>query len=423
MHSFNRTFNTSIYKSKRNKGYIFFLYAISPFLTLLIAIKNYKASWAKDVVWLFVAFYGYTMVISVETMDANRYRDWFLQLVQSDMTFAHFIDLLYSQTTNYVDILQPVISFLVSRITSDYHILFLVFGFVFGYFYSRNIWYLIDKSGYPLKRESILLIIVFACIIGFWDINGFRMWTATHIFFYGTIRYLCEKKKKGLIIAVTSIFVHFSFIFSVLILVIFVIIKEKVHIYFWMFIITFFVAEIDLELIRKTLFNFAPDFLNDRITNYTSEDKIESLKETYHQLSWHAQYYAKVLKWVIFTFIIVLYFKGLKFIKANKILNSLYSFSLLFLAFANIVSFLPSGIRFVSVAILFALSTIFFYTQFGPKEQYIRKISPLAIIALLFYCVVKLRIGFNTIGVITILGNPLLSILMDIDIALIEFIK
>jgi hypothetical protein len=407
----------------RNRIYIILIYILSPLLALLVAIKNYKSTWAKNIVWLFVAFYGYTMVISNEGIDANGYRDSFLQMAQSELTFEDFISQLYNENSSYVDIAQPLISYVVSIFTTNFKVLFLVYGLIFGFFYSRNIWYIIEKAGPKIRKETILFIFVFAFIIGFWQINGFRMWTAAHIFFYGAVQYIFDKKKKGFLIAALSIFVHFSFTLPVLLLILYTLVRNRTHLYFFTFIATFFISEINYGFVSEILANIIPDIFLGKVSGYTNEEYASQLKMTIQNTSWHAKYYSIALKWVIVTFLCIMYFRGLNYLKSYKALHALYSFTLLFLAVSNILSLMPSGGRFTTVANLFAITTIFIFLQnirSGPLFNNVLKIS---IVPLLFYCVVALRLGFDTIGTVTLLGNPIISLFIDTDIALIDVIK
>lgn len=418
--SFNRR---SSDLEKKNTFYILCLFAISPVLSLLVGIRNYKASWSKNAVWLFVAFYGYTMVISNEGMDASFYRDDFLRMAKLELGIVNLNHLLYNEEKSYVDIVQPFISFIVSRFTSDHRILFLVFGIVFGYFYSRNIWYILGKAGPGIKKENFPFIITFALIVGFWQINGFRMWTAAHIFFFGAIRFLEEGKKRNFLIAGFSMLVHFSFVLPIAILSIHTLFKYRVHLYFWLFFATFFISEINLTLVNNLLTNIVPDILINRVQGYTNEEYAENITQSLQQNSWHAIFYGKALRWVIISFISIIYFRSLRLLKNDSHLFSLYCFTLLFLAVANLLSLVPSGGRFNIIASMFAVTAIIFCIQKAPKENFILRLVPLGIPALILYCIVALRTGFDTIGVTTILGNPLIAIFTVVEIALIEFIK
>ena len=124
------------------------LFFINPFSATIIAFVNYRSAFAKNILWLFVVYYGFTIVISDEGMDANRYRNNFIALTSNKISAKDFVDLLYQEETEYVDVAQPLITFFVSRLTKDPRILFAVFGLVFGYFYSRNIWFLLERAGH-----------------------------------------------------------------------------------------------------------------------------------------------------------------------------------------------------------------------------------------------------------------------------------
>jgi hypothetical protein len=63
------------------------------------------------------------------------------------------------------------------------------------YFYSRNIWLLINSSVGIIKQFSIVLIITLALIMPFWTIVGFRFNTAFHIFLFGLLNYYIHNKK------------------------------------------------------------------------------------------------------------------------------------------------------------------------------------------------------------------------------------
>ncbi len=134
----------------------------------------------------------------------------------------------YSDSSGYVDILQPMVTYLVSRFTDNPTILFTIFGLIFGYFYSRNIWYVLGKIHGGITLVLFVFVLTFALINPIWNINGFRMWTAAQIFLYGTLPYLLEGKSKGLIWAAVSVFVHFSFLLPLTVLVLFFFSKNKI---------------------------------------------------------------------------------------------------------------------------------------------------------------------------------------------------
>jgi len=408
---------------KKNNRIFFLLFIIQPFLSLVLAIRHYRLSSSRNIVWIFVAFTGLTFVISNSGIDANRQRETLVAIHNSEITFSRLTDLLYDEDSGYVDIAQPIIIFLVSRVTDNYQVLFAIYGLIFGYFYSRNIWYLIDRSGSFIKKSSLLVIITYVLIIGFWNLNGFRMYTAAHIFVFGTMQYLFEKRIRGVFIAASSILFHFSYIFPVTILFLFIVIRTRVSILFWFFIISFFISELDLKIVRDTLIDILPPIFHPKVVSYTNEGYAESRLEMINQMRWYAKFYERALIWSITGFLIIFYFKAIQYIKRIPGLYALYGFTLLFLGMANIFSTIPSMSRFILVASLFAMAFILLTLQNGPKSQVLRIYSPIAGAGFTYFSIMSLRIGFDMIGIMALIGNPVFALFYNIDFALIQLFK
>lgn len=387
------------------------LFIIHPVTAVITAFANYRSSFAKNIVWLFVAFYGFTMVISDEGMDANRYRDDFLSLSKTEVTAKSFVGMLYQEDSQYVDIAQPLISLLVSRITNDPRILFAVFGLIFGYFYSRNIWFLLDRSGKGVKGSSIIYLLVFAIVVGFWSISGFRMWTAAHIFFFGAVKYFFEDNKTGILISATSVLFHFSFMLPVSLLLIYILIPKKIPILYWFFIASSLISEIDIGLINNTLTGILPGVFHHHIQGYTNLEYVEGVASELQTRNWRFLLYAKSIKWVTILFMSVIYFNGRRFLLENRNLKLLFCFALFLMASINLVSNIPSVGRFYLVAYLFAYALIYIYLQLAPDFK-LKDFSLLVSFPLLlFYCVGMIQVSFLTIGLLTLLGNPINAIL------------
>jgi hypothetical protein len=411
---------------KNNKNSII-LFLIWPFFALTFAIRNYKSEWAKNIVWLFVIFHGYTLTVHSETaegsIDANRYKLQLSEMAGQEMSFNNFTALLYSDDTEYLDIFQPILIFLISRFTTNHHILFAIFGLIFGFFYSRNLWYLIGRAGPQIKSVNIPIILTFAFIVGFWEINGFRFWTATLVFFYGVFPFLFEGKKKYLLFSVLSIFIHFSYLFPVLIFLIYLALGKRTNFFFVLFFASMFLKELNLSVIGDYLSNNLPEIFLPRVKGYTNEEYAKEIADTYLTANWYAVIYKDILKWVIVGFMTVIFFKGRKYINRNKNFESIFSFTLFLYAISNTFSLIPSGGRFLYLANLFAFAFILLYVQFAPGVATIKRLITLSVPALILYCLVSVRIAFDTMGFFSVFGNPFLTFFIDVDITLIEVAK
>ncbi|MFK8009455.1 MAG: EpsG family protein [Saprospiraceae bacterium] len=403
-------------------GYITFL--VWPFFSLIFAMQNYRSSFAKNIMWFFCSYFGYTFVISDEEMDANRYRSNFEEFYEwYDMGWNDMLNLLFIFEGQYTDLYRPLITFLVSRFTGNFQVFFAIIGLVMGYFFSRNIWYLIkqvDKNK-PLSIVAILFLFTFALIVPFWNINGFRFYTAAHVFLFGTLPFLVEGKKQFLIVACFSPLLHFTFVFPVALLLAFGIMGNRINIYFVIFISSIFFVKVDPGLINDN-YKLAPEFIQTKVRIMTSKDYIKARSKGLNDLNWYVKGSQMAINSIVYFFLIFCFFFRRKVLKESN-LKKLFCFSLFLLGVANFATNVPSGSRFVIVANLFAFSLIFLFATLESERSWIGKRLPVFIIPTLIYCIVQMRIGFDFIGLRTIFSNTFISSIIENDIALIYLFK
>ncbi len=401
-------------------NFIYFLF--SPFIGLIQAFKHNNKDWAKNSVWLFVIFYGFTMA-RPEIMDASRTVARFQELYNAPLSWDVFIANFYDVDTGIVDIYQPFVLYIVSLFTDNGNVLFAVFGITFGYFYSRNIWLLLDLNK-EVKRNKLfwLLLISFVCVIGFWNLNGVRMWTAAQVFFYGGFLFLIYGKKKGLLIAISSVLIHFSFVLPVGILLLYIFIKIPWRFLYFFFIASFFISSLNVAVVRNLLESNLPEFLLPRVQSYMNDEYVESINELSASGNWYVGFYGQSLTWFFVVLFTIIYFSKRKKSAYDNSFSNLFGFSLLFLSVGNITSLLPSGGRYLLIAQLFGMAVLFFYFVVYDDKRYIKwakLFSPL----LFFFIIVSIRISFDTITLMTVFGNPILAVIFDSPIPLIDLIK
>ena len=390
--------------------YAMVLFVIWPFLAAISAFKNYKKSWAKNIFWAFCAFYGFAFAIGAENAgsDIVRYISEIRKLHGEPMTFSAVIG--YFLQSGEVDVLDTFISVILSRFTDNQSVITLVYGIVFGFFLSRNMWYVLERLEGKIKPITIFLFVCFFLVIPIWEMNGFRMWTAAHVFIYGLLPYLFEGNKKGILISVSAILVHFSFIIPVGILLGYLLLGNRLVIYFALFVATFFISEINLEAFNNLVENYAPEVIQERSSSYRTEANVEEHRTKAGQGQvWYAQWYGRALKWSVMGFLVLLFFTGRPFFKKNKRYLNLFSFVLLFYGMANLFSSLPSGGRFISIANLGALALIILYIQNRTQEVAMKRFIIAAAPALLLFIVVAVRTGLYSMSATAILGNPIIA--------------
>lgn len=398
------------------------LFFLSPFIGFVQALKHYKEDWAKNSVWLFVIFYGFTMH-RAEMMDSNRYVLNLKSLYNSPLTWDVFTSNFYSEQSETIDIYQPIVSFILSRFTDNGNILFAVFGVVYGYFYSRNIWLVFDLAKEKrLDRSLWVLMIAFMCVLGFWNLNGVRMWTAAHIFFYGAFQYLVHNKRSGIAVALLSILVHFSFVFPSGALLLFTLVRIPWRILYFLFIGSFFLSALNIGSVRSGLESAAPAFLLPRVDRYTNDEYLEASTDLNESAVWYIKYHVDSLMWLLVALFTIIYFSTPSKSKSSASFSNLFGFSLLILSLGNFTDLLPSGGRFVLVAQMFGVALLVcYFSKFADAfaKRWLLIMTPI----FYFFIIVSIRISFDTVSLTTVIGNPIVAVFIDSAIPLIEVFK
>ena len=409
---------------RKREWYYYISFLVWPFGVMLAAIKHWDRSFSRNVFWLFCIYAGLTFIISEGEFgaDSSYYSNMLKQFANSEMGLSALWDSFYSDSSGYVDIVQPLITFLISRLTSNPVILFTAFGLIFGYFYSRNIWYVLGKLEGVITPVLFIYILTFALLNPIWNINGFRMWTAAQIFLYGALPYLLEGKTKSLIWSAASILVHFSFLYPVAGLIIFFFLRNRLNFYLGFFIVTSFIKELDLEFVRNSL-SFLPGFLQARVTGYTNQEYADFRFDRTQLHNWYIVYSKMALQWIVYAMTIFIY----AFLKKNLIkregLLTLFCYSLFIYGFANIFSLVPSGERMLIVANTFMYAFIVIFISVYSRIRNLSILKTILIPLLLLFCIVKLREGLDFFGLTTFIGNPIFAAFYSDTVPVIEKIK
>src|SRR5690554_929428 len=392
----------------------FFLW---PFGSLFFSFKNYSKKWTKNIIWAFVVFYGFTFVLSNTTMDANRLKSKFEIIQHKSFSLNSIISsyLVYGEDT--LDLIQPIIFHVTSIFSNDFQVLMAVLAVIFGYFYSRNITYLMERKESNFRWINYVILALFMVVIGFWNINGFRFWTSAHIFFYAVIPYIYENKKNRLWVLPLAPLLHFSFLFPILSLLVFVIFKIRPKLYITFFILSLLITSVDTEAVGNFLMRVLPNSFHWKIKSYTSADYAAEIADAESSTSALLRYSANIAVNLSFTYIYFYYRKQIKNIPS---LYRLFYFSILLVTLSNFFSLIPSGQRFLAVSSLFSLSFLYFFIQKGFLKGRLKILfhvaTPLFILAIIGY----IRLGFNTINLLAVLGNPIILTFIDSKIAFIN---
>lgn len=411
-----------IYDYKQSARRQLILFIISPFICLIDTFKGKHIKILMNVIWAYCAFHGFTAVIANEGVDSFRYSQQLVEAHNKPLNWDNFISTFFTEEN--VDIVFPLLNYIIALFTDNSRILFLAMGVIFGYFYSRNIGYLLKINSDKFSKSQLFMVIIFALIVPFWLINGFRMWTAAHIFFFAAVRIIDNKNMiKSLLILALAPLTHFSFVLPITVLLLYKVLGNRITVYYIFFVITFFISEINLDAFRDNALTVLPDLYTSKVDAYTNEQVALELENKQEELRFYVKYKWLIFRIGLFIFYIFLYIKRLSFKKSSPVAYNYFGFSLLFMGIANIMSLVPSGRRFVLISSLFALVCLvhLYNMNLRLKLSFLQRY--IASLCFIFYGIFSIWEGFQFMSIMVVLGNPIVALFANLDFSLTQLVK
>jgi hypothetical protein len=407
-----------------SKKEFFVLWLINPFVSAWMLLRNMKGVSGMGPYLLLSFFFGFSFVIAPNSVaDSTRYVQELKQLYVSEVSFDTYLSQIYSEESSKLDIYQPLLTWIVGQFTGNYQWLFGIYAIVFGFFWFKAI--LMARSLLPdrLSIFFVFLMLLFALINPIWSINGVRMWTAVGMFFYGLLLLHFINNKKGYVFIVLPLFVHFSLTIALVLYVAYRLLPTKnFSLLYGVYVLTFFIGELDLGVI-KAYFELLPGFVQSR-QGYLNEEYAEGVKVATEQYAAHIKLYRNLLKYVIISMVSWMYF-SMFFKKAKSISKfaQFFAMALIFSAFTNLASQIPSGGRF---AVLSNLLVVFSFIWYLSKEVngYIPKsFQSISKLILLFIVIVQIRMGADYFGAFLFIGNLVVNLFIQDNTPFIDFVK
>ena len=400
----------------------YFVFLFWPLLGTILSFRHYKFNNSRNVIWLFNIFVGLTFGFA-EGTDSTRYKKY-LEILYNKRTYtlSEFWTYLLGEDSGSIDIFQPLVNFLVSRVTDNGYVLFGVYGFIFGYFYSRNLWFLVDKVKGKIKWEALSFLVLFAFLVPFWSINGFRFWTATHVFLYGLIQFLNGDKKK-IIFVFLPILIHYTFIFPTAIFLGYILAGNRLRIYFIIYCTSIFMTFIDIGVVGVYLESLNSEKLTERASGYVSEEYAEGYFESMENTRWYVKYRYDFIKLLVAGSFFWVFFARQKLIYQNPLMLKLFCVGLLYMAFANVTASVPSMLRFYYIGFMPVTAMLFLFFQLLKFKRRPDWYKITSVLFAFLFCLVELRVGLSNMTIATAIANPFTIGLFDRTVTLLEFIK
>jgi hypothetical protein len=399
---------TKIYYSN-SKNYLV-LFLLWPFLAFLLAVKNFSQKESKKVVYIFLIYYGLAFVNDNPAIDAAKYA---LNLkANSLLPFTDFFKIvggLYSSDTS-IDIVEPFISFIVSRFTSHYGVYFAVWAAIFGFFYLKSISLLHDLYKERPGLNALVFMSFFVVILPITTLSGVRMWTAAWIFFFGAYHVVLFHDKRFLILTLASSLVHWSFLSANAILLIFYFARNANFIYAPLAAASFVVPQMLASTFRMISLRLG-GAMQSRYEGYSNEDYMLSVQESSQNSVWFMQIGNDLIFYYLLACSTIIALTSREIMK-EKPEKNLFSFMLLFLAFVNFGKAIPSfGGRFQTLFLLFATVYIFLY-YLKLQNNKLSLLTWIGLFPMFLFTAVNFRIGAENINAwlfSPLFGSPLIA--------------
>lgn len=265
----DKVVSNSNIKDKKFSVLVFFGFLVYPFITFLATLKFYKSKGFSNALWFLSAYFGYTMYVDDPIYDAYRYKYYFLDSLYFKGGFIDFIKA--SILNGDLDVYLAVFSYVTRFLSNDYQVFFALLGFVFGYFYSRNVGIVFEK--YKTKGVYLIIFIVSILVLkSFWYLFGARFWTASHVFLFIVLQYFL-KNKKCYVLLILLPFIHVAMLLPILLFISYILFFHKfkmqrtyvVLIFLFSLLMSVFMGDLVSLVIR-----FLPSEIGNRLAFYNS---------------------------------------------------------------------------------------------------------------------------------------------------------
>ena len=398
-----------------NKKFLPYLtFLIWPLFGLIYAIVNWRLPWSKNIVWLFCGFFGFTFYIPPDGPDANRYRDYLIDFHYSGTDLWQYIPEVLQGRHGKGDMLEPMLRGVIGHFTEDHRILFCVFGLIMGYFLSRNVWFLLEKvkGKIPIVAFPFLWMVAFG--IGIWQINGFRFWTAAHIFIYGLIVLFYQKERiKGTLFILLSVATHITFAIPVVLVILAVFLSGFPLLLMLVLALSIIFSSTPIErivtIIPQQIFPSADLY----IKGYLMSDVAQNYEKIKASQIWFLKLNDISARY-LFSFLGLFYLvfhRRFDFLTVGA--KNLMTVGILMLASYNVFYLFPSIGRFAQISfVIISMIYALFMIQAGErKTKWI--LTSIAILPLALMIAIQWRIGLYFLGPSSLFTSPLFAWVLD----------
>ncbi len=375
------------------------LFLVSPILALLFSLRTLKTKSSFFIIFLFSVFFGLSFSVELgkkddNSIDGSSYREKFhhYSFVSDSKFYKGLLEYLTFEKGKQ-DYYFDTVAFYVSRFTSNYHIMFMVFAIVFAFFALKSLKFFVAEKNYSTSLACFILLYLFM-INQIFNINGVRFWTAAWVGVYSIFQIFGNGKYKYFLLLLLTPFFHGAFWVFIGITVVAYFGKNLNKIWTVLFFVSFLVSNVSLDLVRDNI-NMFPTFIVKMAESYTDESYVQERASGGTGFYWVAATFNFLVRFYM-NFLVYLFIKNSKEITDNVKTKYLFSFLLVLMVFVNFTMAIPSlGGRYMMLSypiiayiwlvnfkgkkydrVLYAMPVIFSFSFYVQAVLYIKVLEP-----------------------------------------------
>lgn len=387
---------------------------VFPFFGIIYSIKNKAVKSFPLIFALFFFFFG-TQIIITDSNDIGRYLQVFSDLSNYDN--ISFWGYFYSMNEgNQIDYYLPFMTWLISRFTSNSQLFAGILAMLMGLCYGFNFSYIVKRLENTNLLSLVLLFLLFLIPRSF--LCTHRWWMALQVFLLGALPYVLDGKNKYVLFSILSIFIHFSFLYPLVLLLVYRFLpRRSLLLFVVLFFLTNFIDSLNINTIAKMFEQYLPDAYAARNESYINAEFLEH--------NWFSQSYKLIWKYVNILLVLYIYLNRKALLGDDSRLRDLFVISLLIGSFVAISAMTEWGGRYYDLSnFLFCCLYVLILSKQpnvgGSFNKVITILSPFLVFNILF----QIRGIFAVIGVKTLLfGNVFTTWIIEESTSILELLK
>lgn len=388
------------------------IFLVSPITSFIISLKNYRQRTLRIFVYGFALFYGYTF-IPIPYSDGATYMSDFVNTKTYDFkAYSNELAQVTNDKPGVVELYSLTLKFVAFNLSGNVHVYFMLAAAVYFFVFFKlldSIWHLVNG-----RLNKYYLSFFLGCVFIYnlsAGVNSIRFPLAFMVFCYGAINLITKKGIKYLVIACSSVLIHFAISFSVAFLLVsyFVRFKSNRYVLYGLIIFSYISSYLFTSFLEQNL-SFLGDSAQSKYSGYTGEGYVETREQLVESWNWYIRF--NVFSTYYFCLISIL-LSRLKIFKLyfDKTADRLFFFAIIMLVHSILSGSVLEVVsnRYNMMFLLSSLVYIFYITSLNFNNQLIKLMNYVYIPILVINILIKFRGDLYTVSPMLIYGNPVLA--------------